>query len=196
MGDALDYLEQHRIHLVLEQLVGELVKAKPSDPLHFLVEHLETMQQQQQQQQQKEEEQRAEPPAEAPAPAPITDIHSAEALDALRQQFTAKAVNGVLSRPAFVAILDTLISDDAGQKSYHVRELGTIFDAFDVDRNGAVDIVEFTAGIKVLFSGGEEERLAFAFQGLDTDGDGTISKEEFMKHFKRFYAAQCAVDGI
>jgi Ca2+-binding EF-hand superfamily protein len=127
---------------------------------------------------------------------PVTEISSAQSLDSLRRQFTARSQNGVLPRSAFMDILEGAISDEAGQKADHVRQLSAIYDTFDKNKNGEVDIDEFTAGIKVLFTGSEDEKLEFAFQGLDADGDGCITRKEFLQHFHRYFQAQCAVDGM
>merc|ERR1712118_483847 len=59
---------------------------------------------------------------------------------------------------------------------------------------GGVRINEFVAGLMVILDGTEEERLDFAFNGLDTDGDGVITQDEFLAFFKHYFVAKSEVE--
>eukprot|EP00741_Cyanophora_paradoxa_P009794 tig00000147_g9489.t1 len=61
------------------------------------------------------------------------------------------------------------------------QQLGSIlFEAFDADQSGDVDVNEFISGLAVLSKGSLEERLEFAFTMFDVDRDGEVSKSEIL----------------
>jgi calmodulin len=53
------------------------------------------------------------------------------------------------------------------------------FDRYDKDRNGRIDLAEFSALLDALALGYEEAQVRAAFTSLDTDQDGQIDFVEF-----------------
>ena len=70
------------------------------------------------------------------------------------------------------------------------HKLGWMFDAFDADGGGTVDVGEITNIVVGLFrlAGIEEDGDLLAacvldvLEAVDQEGDGDISKEEFVEH--------------
>ena len=69
-----------------------------------------------------------------------------------------------------------------------------LFDLFDVDGSGAVDLNELSAGLSVLCGGGREEKVEAAFAMFDFDGNGFIDLDEMTTYlssvFKVLYATE------
>ena len=59
-----------------------------------------------------------------------------------------------------------------------------VFALFDADNNGVVDIKEFALGMSMLVKGSKEQKLRMAFDVLDADGSGHVSREELLQYFQ------------
>lgn len=59
-------------------------------------------------------------------------------------------------------------------------EAREIFDHFDRDRSGRMDVQEFVSLMKALDALGDPEELAAGLGAVDTDNDGRIDFEEFL----------------
>ncbi|KAH7051670.1 hypothetical protein BKA57DRAFT_392279, partial [Linnemannia elongata] len=62
-----------------------------------------------------------------------------------------------------------------------------IFRFFDQDDDETISFKEMACGLSVLCKGNFEEKITFAFQGYDLDGDGYISREELHEMFKAYF---------
>jgi len=58
------------------------------------------------------------------------------------------------------------------------------FSAFDSDKNGTINFLEFVTGLSVVQRGSLEERLQFMFKAYDTDGNGVLSPDEIYNLLK------------
>ena len=59
-----------------------------------------------------------------------------------------------------------------------------LFQLFDKDRSGQIDVKEFMIGLSNFTGAGKEEKLKFAFMVFDDDGNGVITKQELLKILK------------
>jgi hypothetical protein len=107
-----------------------------------------------------------------------------------------KAINGILNRSEFLEVLQVYVEGDhETPRTEKMGQLISIFDTFDRDRNGGVDIEEFTSGMRILVNGTEDEIIDFVFSGLDFNHDGGVSVEEFIAYFRNYFKAKCTVEG-
>ena len=60
-------------------------------------------------------------------------------------------------------------SDVVGRKLSH---------AFDADKNGFIDLPEFSSAISLMCSGDKDEKVDFIFSLIDVDRDGSVSGSE------------------
>lgn len=73
------------------------------------------------------------------------------------------------------------------EREYLSFALSNVFDAFDRNSNGVVDLREFVSGFGLLTSGSSFDKLALAFDLFDTDGDGCISRSEMQAYMLSFF---------
>uniref|UniRef100_A0A8B9PGZ7 Potassium voltage-gated channel interacting protein 3 n=1 Tax=Apteryx owenii TaxID=8824 RepID=A0A8B9PGZ7_APTOW len=62
-----------------------------------------------------------------------------------------------------------------------------LFNAFDVDGNGAICFQDFVVGLSILLRGTVHEKLNWAFNLYDINKDGYITKEEMLEIMKSIY---------
>ncbi len=59
-----------------------------------------------------------------------------------------------------------------------------LFQLFDNDKSGSIDVKEFLIGLSNFTGAGKEEKLKFAFSVFDENGDGVITRDELVKILK------------
>mmetsp|Transcript_2458 Transcript_2458/g.3581 ORF Transcript_2458/g.3581 Transcript_2458/m.3581 type:complete len:220 (+) Transcript_2458:237-896(+) len=59
----------------------------------------------------------------------------------------------------------------------------TLFNTFDTEKTGTLNVREFIIGLATLSKGSKEEKLAFAFDVYDVNDDGYITREEMRSIF-------------
>jgi len=60
-----------------------------------------------------------------------------------------------------------------------------LFDIFDADSNGTVDVIEFIAGVNTMAYGTLAEKAELVFNGIDYDNNGKISKKELTTYVSK-----------
>lgn len=89
----------------------------------------------------------------------------------------------VLTREQFKRCFYSILKKQKREPTREItRFLDQLFNAFDVDGNGAVDFVELSSGLSVLCGGSQEEKVVAAFSLFDANGDGFITQDEMMKY--------------
>eukprot|EP00842_Homolaphlyctis_polyrhiza_P004296 jgi/Hompol1/4868/HPOL_003958-RA len=68
-----------------------------------------------------------------------------------------------------------------------------IFAFFDQDRNGIISFEELVRGLSILCKGSLDERIRYAFEGYDLNGDGLISRDELRQMFKAYFNTSMAM---
>lgn len=63
-----------------------------------------------------------------------------------------------------------------------------MFDFYDQNGDGLIDFREFLLGLAALSSKSKTERLKRIFKGYDFDNDGYITRDDFLKMFRAYYA--------
>jgi Ca2+-binding EF-hand superfamily protein len=99
-----------------------------------------------------------------------------DALQALKSMST----DGKLTREQFLAAYTLLLQ----QFEVEVPEdavKNAVFDLFDRDDNGVVDMMELICGASLLCTGTEEDKIHAVFNVFDENGDGVISMDEMFK---------------
>eukprot|EP01059_Diplonema_ambulator_P023493 TRINITY_DN389_c1_g1_i5.p2 TRINITY_DN389_c1_g1~~TRINITY_DN389_c1_g1_i5.p2 ORF type:complete len:227 (+),score=62.59 TRINITY_DN389_c1_g1_i5:41-721(+) len=132
---------------------------------------------------------------------PELPVHHKEGLDFLLYRLGKEAVGGCITKDVFVNVVDEVVMDIAGMEhrqgmsleELHVQ-LQEVFNTFDKEHCGKVPVAVLSTGLHVILEGTEEEKIDFAFKGLDHNGDGKITKEEFLDFFKHYFMAKCSIE--
>jgi Ca2+-binding EF-hand superfamily protein len=99
--------------------------------------------------------------------------------DAL-QSLKSMSSDGKLTREQFLGAYTLLLQKfDIEVPSDDIKN--AVFDLFDRDDNGVVDMMELICGASLLCTGTEEDKIHAVFDVFDENGDGVISMDEMFK---------------
>lgn len=98
---------------------------------------------------------------------------SRQELQRMYRGFKNECPNGTVDKDTFKKIYAQFFPyGDSSLYAIHV------FNVFDQDRDGKVSFEDFVTGLSVSLYGSREEKIKWAFQLYDLDGDGCITREE------------------
>jgi len=106
-------------------------------------------------------------------------LKSVSVNDAL-QAFKQGAIDGQLTREQFF-VVHAQIMQQFGVEMPPDDVKNAVFDLFDRDDNGVVDMMELICGASLLCTGSEEDKIHAVFNVFDENGDGVISMDEMFK---------------
>ncbi|KAL9657264.1 hypothetical protein ABK040_011485 [Willaertia magna] len=101
--------------------------------------------------------------------------------------------NGLLDKDHFFRVaMNTLVHkfDHNALPAFH-----RIYEAFDLDGNGAIDFVELATGMSNLLYGDEKDILKLVFGLIDINNDGCVEQEELLDFFRKFFIGQAKMNG-
>uniref|UniRef100_A0A8C3SQC8 Potassium voltage-gated channel interacting protein 3 n=1 Tax=Chelydra serpentina TaxID=8475 RepID=A0A8C3SQC8_CHESE len=107
---------------------------------------------------------------------------SKKELQSLYRGFKNECPSGLVDEDTFKLIYAQFFPQ--GDASMYAHFL---FNAFDVDRNGAICFEDFVVGLSILLRGTVHEKLNWAFNLYDINKDGYITKEEMLAIMKSIY---------
>jgi Ca2+-binding EF-hand superfamily protein len=119
-------------------------------------------------------------------------------LKGVARVFNDSARDGLITKSQFDAcILKILSLSDISEvdKVGCAMTLSSVFYAFDRTDSNVVDIVDLICGIAVLCDGSKSVKLAFAFELMDEDGDGLLSKRGLWRYFRAFLCTLLTISG-
>ncbi|XP_068709625.1 neuronal calcium sensor 1-like isoform X1 [Montipora capricornis] len=98
---------------------------------------------------------------------------SRQELQRMYRGFKNECPNGTVDKDTFKKIYAQFFP--YGDSSLYANH---VFNVFDQDKDGKVSFEDFVTGLSVSLYGSREEKVKWAFQLYDLDGDGCITREE------------------
>ncbi|ESN97270.1 hypothetical protein HELRODRAFT_85703 [Helobdella robusta] len=97
--------------------------------------------------------------------------------------FMRDCPTGQLTRDKFLEVYSSFFPNGNAEKfCYHV------FRTFDGDNSGKIDFREFLLAINITSAGNPEQKLEWAFQMYDVNGDGFIEPTEMIEIISAIYS--------
>ncbi|GMH86215.1 hypothetical protein TL16_g10473 [Triparma laevis f. inornata] len=69
--------------------------------------------------------------------------------------------------------------------SFDEESLDILYDAFDIDHSGTLELAEMISGLSFMCRGTMKEKLRFLFMSNDTDNSGYLETSEIMPMFQK-----------
>jgi len=101
-------------------------------------------------------------------------------LRAMYKQFRKESPQGLISKDEFREVMSQM-----GVTDNFLQDL--IFNVFDDNKDGTINFQEFVTALSVMTRGEPQEKLEFAFNMYDLDGNGFIDKSEMSQIMEAFY---------
>jgi Ca2+-binding EF-hand superfamily protein len=99
---------------------------------------------------------------------------SRKELQVMYRGFKQECPTGIVNEETFKDIYAQFFPQDSSAYAHYV------FNTFDQDRNGSISFEEFVMGLSILARGSLHEKLQWAFNLYDINGDGIITKDEML----------------
>lgn len=96
--------------------------------------------------------------------------------------FMKDCPNGQLTREKFLEVYSSFFPQGNAEKFCE-----HVFRTFDSDNSGKIDFKEFLLAINITSAGKPEQKLEWAFQMYDVNGDGTIEPSEMAEIIGAIY---------
>ncbi|XP_063788113.1 calsenilin isoform X2 [Pseudophryne corroboree] len=103
-------------------------------------------------------------------------------LQSLYRGFKNECPSGLVDEETFKLIYSQFFPQGDATMYAHF-----LFNAFDLDRTGAIRFEDFVVGLSILLRGSVHEKLKWAFNLYDINKDGYITKEEMLAIMKSIY---------
>jgi len=103
--------------------------------------------------------------------------------------FIRDCPSGQLSKKKFIEVYSSFFPDGNAEAFCN-----HVFRTFDKDTSGKIDFKEFLLAINITSGGKPEEKLEWAFQMYDINGNGTIERNEMVEIIKAIYSMLGAED--
>lgn len=107
-------------------------------------------------------------------------------VNAALQALKNMSSDGKLTRQQFIAAY-TLLLQQHGVALPGDEVQNAVFDLFDRDDNGVVDMMEIICGASLLCTGSEKDKIQAVFNVFDENGDGVITMDEMFKFLTSVY---------
>jgi len=100
---------------------------------------------------------------------------------ALVEAFHRASNKGNLDRAGFLRVFQQIAPGCSRE------EINSLFNAFDADGNGVVDVSEFVAGAVVLCGGDRDSKIRLSFDLLDSNGNGYLDIDEIKQYMSSVF---------
>lgn len=111
-----------------------------------------------------------------------TGIHELS-LDVLYEGLCSRSEQGLIEKNNFMNFFNEIFESSNEFDDFTII-LDSIFDSFDRNNSGCVDMVELVCGLSVLCEGNKSQKLAFAFNLIDEDKDDLLSSRDLWRFFR------------
>ena len=125
-------------------------------------------------------------------------IHTLEA-EALCKEILGKASRGKISKQSFLMAMQNVLPflKKNGKETPDHKSLldifSDIFTSFDPQGTGRANAIEVACGLTVLCRGKKSDKLEFAFEVLDKNKRGQLSKEDTANYLQSFLSVLLAI---